>query len=217
MIVYPEIDQRSTEWEMLRAGIPTASEFDRVLREYGKKDGVETARSKEKIRKYAVQKVAEIFLKRPVTKGIYTRSMELGTIEEESAIRLYEMTYRLKTEKVGFITDDWGRYGCSPDRLVGTDGMLEVKRPDEDTHMGYLCDPQLLVDEYWHQSQGQLFICTDREWVDMYSFNPEMPPVVYRVTRDEKYQARLKDDLEAFRDVMNGMVEKLTEQGHFKV
>jgi hypothetical protein len=217
VITYPHIDQKSEQWQILRAGIPTASEFDRILRVYNKKTGEQTAENLNKIKTYATRKVAEIYLKRPIQKELFTRSMEFGSIQEETAVRLYEMTYKLKTETVGFITDDNGHYGCSPDRLVGDDGLLEVKAPDEDTHMGYLLDPQSLVDRYWHQSQGQLHVCTDREWVDMYSFNPEMPPVVSRVYRDTAYQQKLSDDLAAFRNIMGGMILNLQEKGYIKL
>lgn len=213
MKLYKEIDQRSEVWDQLRAGIPTASEFDRVLREYGKK-GDQTAQNIAKIEKYAYRKVAELFLKRPVKKELFTRSMEWGQIQEESAVGLYELTYGLKTEKIGFVTTDNGWYGASPDRFVEGNGMCEMKAPDEDTHISYMIDPQKLADAYEHQTQGQLFVCDERNWNDLYSYHPEMPPVVIRVTRDKEYQERLAADLENFRAVQNSMIENLVQKGY---
>lgn len=215
-MILHQIDQRSELWDRLRAGIPTASEFDRVLREYNKK-GEQTAANIGKIEKYAHRKVAELFLKRPVKKELYTRSIEWGQIQEENAVMLYELTYNLKTETVGFVTTDDGHFGASPDRFVDGNGMMECKAPDEDTHISYLINPDKLAKAYEHQTQGQLFVCDERDWVDLYSYHPEMPPVVIRIERDPEYQARLAEDLENFRTVMNGMIERLVEQGHMKL
>lgn len=216
MITYWEVDQKSERWQKLRAGIPTASEFDKALRVYGK-GGLQSAENKRKIESYATRKVAEILLKRPVQKDIFTRSMEYGSITESTAAKLYEMTNGLQTKIVGFVTTDDGHYGASPDRFVGDVGMWECKCGDDDTHVSYMLNPDKLYKNYEHQTQGQLFVCDEKEWVDLYAYHMEMPPVVIRVTRDKAYQDKLAEDLENFRDVMNGMVEKLISTGYMKV
>lgn len=209
MKVFENVEQRSELWNNLRAGIPTASEFDKILTEGGKLSKQAEA--------YAVKKVTEIYLKRPIMKELYTRSINRGQIEEETAIWLYEKTTGHTVKKVGFITDDNGHYGYSPDGLIGQCGAIEVKSPDEDTHMAYLLEPEKLVKAYRHQNQGALFVGDELEWIDMWSWHADLPPVRVTVVRDEKYQEQLKDALEGFRALMNGMIETLIEKGHLKL
>jgi hypothetical protein len=103
---------------------------------------------------------------------------------------------KLKTVKVGFITNRDRTMGCSPDRLVGTDGLLEVKCPAPHKHANYL-RRQCIDTQYYPQVQGQLLI-TGRRWVDFFSYHPEQPHLRVRVFRDEPYLATLRELLRQF-------------------
>ena len=50
-------------------------------------------------------------------------------IVEAEAADWYEFDQDVTTQRVGFITDDGRTMGCSPDRFVGDDGLLEIKTP----------------------------------------------------------------------------------------
>lgn len=79
--------------------------------------------------------------------------------------------------------------------------MLETKVPKESTHIAYLLagiDGSKHVDQqHFVQLQGQLWI-TERQWVDILSYHPEMPPALVRVERDEEYIKKLAGAVTSF-------------------
>ena len=54
---------------------------------------------------------------------------ERGLIVEAEAADWYEFDQDVTVQRIGFITDEEHTMGCSPDRLVGDDGLLEIKAP----------------------------------------------------------------------------------------
>jgi hypothetical protein len=83
--------------------------------------------------------------------------------------------------------------GCTPDGLVGSDGLIEIKCPNSDNHFANLCDNAQL-DDYIPQMQFQMLV-TGRKWCDWISFDPRAPEAlqlhVVRVMRDDAYIATL--------------------------
>ena len=69
-------------------------------------------------------------------------------------------------------------------------------------------------DEYWPQIQGQLWI-TERAWVDIMSYCPEMPEAVVRVARDEAYIDGLPPQSERFRQKLIGLRQRHAIAGGF--
>lgn len=137
--------------------------------------------------------------------------MVRGVELEDAAIDAYEFESELETSPGGFCTDDANTYGCSPDRLVGDDGLLEMKVPAPNTHIRYLLDKAALGKEKWVQVQGQLLV-TGRQWVDLVSFHPEFPLLVRRVNRDEKYIGQLRDTVTMFVSLLRALRLDLERQ-----
>lgn len=175
MIVH-EVVQGTTEWLALRAGIPTASCFDKILTPTGK--------ASTQAAKYMHQLLAERMMGHPVTEFVSTW-MDRGQQLEAEAVAYYELQRDAETTKIGLVTNDARTIGASPDRFVGDDGLLEIKVPKESTHVGYLLTHEIDA-EYRPQVQGQLWV-TGRRWSDVLSYHPEMPPALVRVARDEAY------------------------------
>jgi predicted phage-related endonuclease len=77
--------------------------------------------------------------------------------------------------------------GCSPDGLVGGDGLIEIKCPNTATHIDTLLGGKVPID-YATQMQFQM-ACTGRRWCDWISYDPRMPEhmrmVIRRVMRDD--------------------------------
>ena len=105
------------------------------------------------------------------------------------------------------MTTDDGRYGCSPDRLIAEDGLLELKCPAPHTHVRYLIEG-CMDDEKRPQVQMQMLV-TGRAWVDLVSYHPELPIVITRVERDVEYIALLAKVLDAFCDQIAGQRREL--------
>lgn len=187
MPIYHKVESQSADWFKMRLGIPTASEFHKIVT-----PGGQVSKQAEG---YAHALLAEMMLGRPLD-SVETQYMTRGQDLEEKAITAYEFFTGVETEPGGFVTNGSLTIGCSPDRLIGADGILEMKVPAPNTHVGYLVSRDF-GKEKKPQTQGQLFV-TGREWVDLMSFHPEMPPLIVRVARDEKYIDLLTTALNAF-------------------
>ena len=201
------VEQGTSEWLAARLGIPTASQFHRIITP-AKGDLSKQAR------KYAQELVAETLLGEPLDSAIDSLQwVARGKLLEPQAVRLYEYTTDRETAPAGFITSDDGRWGCSPDRLIeGAAGGLEIKCTAPQTHMGYLIDG--VSEEYRPQVQGQLLIA-ELDWVDLYAFHPTLPPVLIRTARDEPYIAKLRSALTEFCDIRDAMLAQATARGAF--
>lgn len=202
MPIHHKVEPRSQEWFLLRLGKPTASEFHKIVTPTGKLS--------KQAEDYAHSLMAELMLGKPLDKP-ETEWMIRGQELEDKAIESYEFATNRETSPGGFIETDDAAYGCSPDRLVGEDGILEMKCPAPNTHVGYLDDPISMWIAKQPQVQGQMLI-SGRAWVDLVSYHPELPLLVYRVKRDEKYIDILRVALAAFRQQLITMRANLEQR-----
>jgi hypothetical protein len=122
--------------------------------------------------------------------------MEQGIEREQEAVDFYELTYQAQTTLAGCCLTDDRSVGASPDRFVGTEGLLEIKCPLAPTHVSYLLADSL-PDDYRLQLQGQLFV-TQRQWCDFLSYYPGLPPLLVRVSPDRQVQHALAEALAEF-------------------
>ena len=200
-MIYHAVMQNSEEWDALRSGRPTASAFFQIVTPGGKLS--------KSSRKYRNRLIAERRNGGPLLdpqSAYQSEFMQRGHFLESQAVAAYEFLRNVATQPGGFITTDDGSIGCSPDRLVGDDGLLEIKCPSPAVHMGYVLDGVLgVVEDYYPQLQGQLLI-TERKWVDIVSYSdvPNFPPVIIRVERDEPYIDNLCSALVEFVREMAG-------------
>lgn len=201
-----DVVQGTDEWIQARLAIPTASEFDKIITPTGKISTQAEA--------YMNKLLSEVITGKPALTFEKTPWMERGNELEAEAAQFYELQNDLDSVKVGFCMNDEGTIGASPDRLIGADGLLEIKCPAPQTHVGYLLSGK--IDRgYWPQVQGQLYI-TGRKWCDWMSYNPEMPPVIIRVERDESFISLMNAALQDFVIKMNIAKQTLIEKGYIK-
>ena len=161
-MIYIKCAPRSQEWFYARLGKPTASEFFRIV--------TPTGQISKQCTDYAHRLLAELWLGHPLD-AVETQYMVRGVELKDQAIDAYEFMASRDTLPGGFITTDDGTYGCSPDRLIGNDGILEIKCPAPNTHIGYLLSPASMAQEKYPQIQGQLLV-SEREYVDLIRFPP---------------------------------------------
>ncbi len=186
MIVH-DVEQGSERWFALRAGMPTASAFGKIV----KADGTLS----KSITAYASQLAAELFAGKPMESfdGNGNTWMDRGKETEAEAVSTYEFTYDVAVQKVGFITNDMGTVGCSPDGLVNDDGGIEVKCLKAENHVeltSYYAKHKVAPPKYLRQVQGSLWIC-QRKWWDQVFFHPDLPLLVIRQAPDLEYHAAL--------------------------
>jgi len=197
--------QRSKEWYEFRAGKCTASRICDVLAMT--KNGPGAARAK-----YFRQLVAERITGKPINKPV--RSLDRRVELEPDARAAYEFYYGNSIVEVGFIPHpSISNAGCSPDGLIGNEGMLEVKALDSDTHLE-LIESNIIDKGYAEQIQFQM-ACSGRQWVDFAAFNPDMPEehrlYVQRVSRDEHAIGRIEGAVKDFLAEVDERVRKLTK------
>lgn len=172
-----DIEQGSEEWFEARLGIPTSSHFHEVITP-------KTLKPSTQVRGYMYRLLFEQLAGVPHTSESQSAFMARGGEMEAEARKWYEFVHSCDVREVGFVLRDDKSAGCSPDGLVGDDGVLEVKVPSGGQHVAYMHIPTTLVTSYWCQVQGQMWIC-ERQWCDLMSYNPALGAVIERVTRDE--------------------------------
>lgn len=178
-----DVEQGGPAWLQARLGLPTASRFSEIITPA-------TAKASKSQDKYVAELCAEWLLGRQ-DGWDPSAFMERGTELEKFAVPAYEWEHDAKTDKAGLCLSDDEKCGASPDRIVGLRGLLETKVPSAAVHMRYYLKPELLREEYHCQNQGQLWVC-EREWVDLYSWNPDIPSVRVRVERDDRFISSLE-------------------------
>lgn len=188
-IYIDDIEQGTPEWHALRLGIPTASCFDRIVTPA--KGELSTQSSA-----YLHELLAE-WLSGASGASFSSPWTERGTDLEPEARAYYAFERDTDVHQVGFVFADSTRMvGCSPDGIVGDDGLLEFKCPKPATHIGYLLAGKLPT-TYRAQVQGSLMV-TERLWCDFVSYCPGLPPLIVRVERDTDYIAKLRAGLKTF-------------------
>lgn len=197
-----DCEQGSPEWFAARAGIPTASEFATVMAK-GRGGGDSKTR-----RTYMLKLIGERLTGKPM-ESYSNEHMERGKVMEAEARDLYAMVKDADPQRVGFMRR--GDAGASPDSLIGTDGLVEIK-----TKLPHLQIEVLLANrlppEHVAQVQGQLWV-SGRSWCDFVSYWPGLPLFVTRVHRDEIYIATIKAEVEEFLSEMVGIATQIERYG----
>lgn len=199
---YPDMVQGSSAWHQARCGLLTASEFDRILTPTLKI--ADNPKSRSHLWEIAAQRIS-----RYVEPQYIGDAMLRGHADEIAACELYSK-HIAPTQEVGFITNDrWGfTLGCSPDRLVGEDGLIESKSRCQKYQVQTLCEhleAGTIPDEYALQVQGELLV-TGREWCDFISYSGGLPMVTIRVYPDEEIQSAIVDAAAKFESRINEVV-----------
>lgn len=200
-----EIIQGSEEWLAIRVGKVTASRVADVIART--KTGWGASRAN-----YMAELIAERLTGEPAEK-FTNAAMKWGTDNEPDARIAYEFRTDAEVVQVGFIPHPTiGMTGASPDGLVGTDGLVEIKCPNTATHIDTLIS-QAVPAKYVTQMLWQM-ACTGRQWCDFVSFDPRMPEhmrlFVKRVPRDDARIAELERDVADFLAELDGKVAELT-------
>lgn len=161
------LDQRSPEWFAARAGAFTASRMGDLMART--KSGPAASR-KNMITTLAVERLTGECVE------TYTNAaMQRGVDLEQEAIDAYSFEVGVAVTPLAYMDHpSIPRCGCSPDGLIGDDGMLEVKCPAAmGKHLDALRNASHATEYRW-QLQHQLFV-SGRDWVDAVSFDPRFP------------------------------------------
>jgi len=202
-----DLEQGSPDWHTARNGVITGTKAQ---------DLFDTLKSGKpaKSRENAIAVLAMERLDSAANIIARGQAMERGHEFEDAAAGEYGFWRNVETEVCGFaLHDHVDLWGCSPDRLIGDDGVLEIKVPTAiHKHVKYLQDPQELLAEYGGQCLHNLFI-TGRDWIDICSYHPEArSPLHLAICRLERpaswdeYMGKLNAadaEIEALIDALN--------------
>jgi putative phage-type endonuclease len=188
-----EIVQGSQEWRAIRCGKVTASRVADVVART--KTGWGAMRAN-----YAAELIAER-LTGVATEGYTNAAMQWGTDQEPAARLAYEFIHGVNVEQIAFVAHPRiADSGASPDGLVGSDGLVEIKCPNTATHIETLLQGNVPA-KYVTQMNWQM-ACTGRAWCDFVSYDPRLPEsmqmFVKRIYRDDSVIADLEREVVTF-------------------
>lgn len=201
------ITQGTDEWFAQRIGKVTASRLNDVMATL--KSGGEAATRNN----YRAQLIAER-LTGTKADSFTSAAMEWGVSNEPIARANYEILTGVDVDQVGFVDHpEIPMTGASPDGLISSDGLIEVKCPNTATHIEYLLSG-VAPSDYHNQMLWQME-CTGREWCDFVSFDPRMPEdmqlFIVRFNRDEDRVKSLRDGIIRFLGETDVMLFRLQE------
>jgi YqaJ-like recombinase protein len=215
--------QNTPEWAQARAGKITSSRMCDVMA-FSVGDGVYKSgprKGQPKIAKplkartdYIGDIIAEILTGEP-REQVRAKPLDWGHDVEAAARAAYEADTGEIVQQVGFVAHPTEPYiGCSPDGLIGDDGQLQIKCPNNPAvHIATLRDG--MPEEHVPQVQGEMLV-TGRAWSDFVSFDPRMPEHLrlyrQRIVRDEAYIATLAAACESLWAEVQSLLEQLNER-----
>ena len=188
------IAQGSLQWFEQRRGHLTAGRMSDVLAKG--KTGEAVTRQK-----YRMQIIAER-ITGLVAESFTSAAMEWGTEQEKFARIRYEADTGYFVDEAEFYTHPTIKWlGASPDGLLNdTGGLLEIKCPNTQTHLGYMLDKKAPA-AYINQMQTQMWV-TGRAWCDFVSYDPRVPErlqlFIVRLNRDDALIERMEVEVHKF-------------------
>lgn len=200
IIPYEQAPQGSDDWLNLRKGIPTSSQFSKIITT----KGIESKQRSEYLKILAAERVTGI-----VVPKFKTADMKLGTLMEPESRLHFENTFNVEVEQVAVVfKDERRRFLCSPDGILkGLKEGFETKSANPFLQRDRL-QSQKLPMEHYAQVMGSLYICEFDIW-HFRSYCRGMRPLDIKVYRDESWIKKLKIELEIFSDELDAEVENL--------
>lgn len=197
------IEQRSDEWFAQRLGRVTASKVKDVMAK-GRSGAPSATRQN-----YMMHLLCERLTGRR-EEGFTSAAMQRGTDLEPIARSAYEVDKGVMTVETGLIDHpSITGFAASPDGIVGSDGLLEIKCPNTAQHIAVI-QSGAHDSAYEWQMLAQM-ACSGRDWVDFVSFDDRLPEelqyVCFRYHRDEKRIREMEAEVKAF-------LEELAELEH---
>jgi hypothetical protein len=137
-------------------------------------------------------------------------SAEQGNLLEQEALPFFTFEYGIRIERPGFITDDAGKCGCSPDGLIhdGTIG-LEVKCLQPVHHCACVVNGTLPKD-FFAQIHFSMHVTGFSEW-KLFLYHRSLPKMLLTIPRDEEIQDTIAEAIELFHAKLDAGWSKLLE------
>jgi len=196
-----ECEQGTPAWVEARCGRACSSNFDRILTATGKA----SAQRED----YACELIGERLVTGPDPWRTDYQSPDMirGSYNEREGRKAYKFERDVDVREIGCVVHDNNFWLCSPDGLVGDDGLLEIKCPKPSTQVRYFLDG-CLPSKYLQQVHGQLIV-TGRSYVDFFSYCAGLPPLLVRV-EPNLYTEQLRTALAEFTEQFESLLAKVS-------
>jgi hypothetical protein len=205
-----ECEQGSLEWFLARAGAITASMIKVIRKRL--QNGEWSVAAKKYAFRLAFERLAG-----GVLDDTYSNAyMKRGNTQEAVARQLHEIEVGEFVEETGFWVSSCGRFGASPDGLIGLDGGGEYKcflSPDELMPIMLEGDTSTVMDQV-----QMCMLATGRQWWDFFLYMPQLakttekPYLRHRIERNDAYIAQMMAELEEFDSLVNSYGYLLAEK-----
>lgn len=207
---YRNLTQQTPEWVCARRGRIGSSRCADVIGKVGKGDKIRYGAARYD---YLMEILVEHITGRAIEHYV-SQAMEWGIEQQIFAEAAYSTRQGVMVESVGLIVHpEIELFSCSPDGLVGDEGLVEFKCPTTRVHLEYL-EAGDVPEEYIPQLNGQLACMPEREWVDFCSFDPRVPfgmqLFIRRHHRDRERIAELEKEVGTFLEEVEAKVKSLT-------
>ena len=192
-------EQRTEDWYNIRKGKMTASNAETIIAN-GK--GLET---------YIYNLMAEYYSSAEKENYI-NADMQRGIDLEPEAKIEFQFYTGLDIKEVGCV--ELNEYIlASPDGLIGDDGLIEIKCPNDSIYFKLLLSNNIKP-EYIAQMQMQMYV-TDRQYCYFVSYNPNFEKSLYikKINRDEEMIEKLKKGLERGTQLIKEIKENFRKVG----
>lgn len=230
MKVFANFNQKNggdptAEWQAIRCGCLTASEFGQFVDLSGE------LRKGEMPKTYLAEKIYERWTGRQVPNQFFNMAINNGVIVEEKAAAFAALEYGLEIRHVGFVSNDDCSVGASPDGIIGFGKLIddkpsdmptapdsasgiEIKCPALTTHIKWLMDGKLPNDHIC-QVQGSMAVTGCQSWhflsYPLACYLDGFPPLHLVIERDEKWQSNFAKSIEAMKSRYDSEFKKLCE------
>lgn len=214
-VEFVDVEQGSVEWKKAHIGVPSASNFATIMA-----SGVDGGESIGR-RGLLYRMAGEVLTGEP-GETYKNAAMQRGNDMEPEARDWYARTRFADLTLVGFVKRTVRRrlsptdlvIGCSPDALVGSRKVLEIKT----------MAPPLMIEllnkgaagfpsEHRAQCQGTLWV-TGREELDLVVYYRGMPvSPTFTIERDEAYIKKIEAAVEVFDYDLRKLVERVRSMG----
>ena len=189
------MEQRSDEWFAIKKGKASASRAQ-AIGNGGK--GLEN---------YVIEIMAEYY-SIAERENYINEHMQRGIELEPIAKQVYELEHDCEVREIGFA--EYNEYiGCSPDGLVGKDGMIEIKCPCDRIYLGILINEKIDSGYVWQCQMNMLIL--KRKWCDLIFYNPNFKKSMYikRLKADKKTHEKLLKGFEKVEEEIKKIKNKI--------
>lgn len=205
-VEYVDCEQGSDAWHRARMSIVTASKLSVVMSSPSGRPGTMPGRTR-----YLHNLAAEILIGEPNMSDYKNVDMARGNTVEPILRGMFEIIDGRDTKQVGFVRNDGlikGRVvGCSPDSLIGDDGVLELKSQQPDLLIEQL-KAGTVPTEHRAQLYGSMWV-TERKFCVLAIGWPKMPLFLATIKRDEMEIAKIRMAVELFYTDLDKLVDWL--------